>query len=144
MYVHCRMWDVHAMKFTINSSLPLSLSSSPSSSTSRIAVFSINVLRDERVLVVAEQRPGCTDEEAFSWMNNVVPAVESIHGLNLYGLVLVPPNKLPRVSFLVPLTLSLLDLCLVYIISSVLVLCNILPRVIVFSCPPPPPSLSFS
>jgi acyl-CoA synthetase (AMP-forming)/AMP-acid ligase II len=64
----------------------------------RITVFSISVLRDERVVVVAEQRPTCTDEEAFSWMNNVVPAVESIHGLNLYGIVLVHPNKLPRGS----------------------------------------------
>ena len=60
-------------------------------------MFSITVLRDERVVVVAEQRPACTDEEAFTWMNNVVPAVESIHGLNLYGIVLVPPGRLPRV-----------------------------------------------
>ena len=63
----------------------------------RIAVFSITVLRGERVVVVAEQKPACTDEEAFTWMNNVVPAVESIHGLNLYGIVLVPPGRLPRV-----------------------------------------------
>ena len=79
------------MKITvISSSLPIS----------RITVFSINVLKDERVVVVAEQRPTCTDEEAFSWMNNVVPAVESIHGLNLYGIVLVHHNRLPRVSFI--------------------------------------------
>ena len=64
----------------------------------RIAVFSITVLREERVVVVAEQRPACTDEEAFTWMNSVVPALESIHNLNLYGIVLVPPGGLPRVS----------------------------------------------
>ena len=78
------------MAVTFSSSLPPSFSP-------RIAVFSITVLRDERVVVVAEQRPACTDEEAFTWMNNVVPAVESIHGLNLYSIVLVPPGRLPRV-----------------------------------------------
>ena len=31
----------------------------------RIAVFSIKVLRDERVCVVAEQRPDCSEEESF-------------------------------------------------------------------------------
>ena len=54
------------------------------------------MLRDERVVVVAEQKPNCTDEEAHTWMNSVVPAVESIHGVNLYGLVLVASGRLPR------------------------------------------------
>lgn len=62
----------------------------------RIAVFSVPVLRDERVVVVGEQKPNCTDEEAFTWMNSVVPAVESIHGVNLYGIVLVGNGQLPR------------------------------------------------
>ena len=31
----------------------------------RIAVFSIKVLRDERICVVAEQRPDCSEEESF-------------------------------------------------------------------------------
>ena len=31
----------------------------------RIAVFSIKVLRDERICVVAEQRPECSEEEVF-------------------------------------------------------------------------------
>ena len=65
-------------------------------STHRIAVFSVTVLREERVVVVAEQKPNCTDEEAHTWMNSVVPAVESIHGVNLYGLVLVGSHSLPR------------------------------------------------
>ena len=73
------------------SSLPLSLL------TFRIAVFSITVLREERVVVVAEQKPNCSDEEAFTWMNSVVPAAESIHGVNLYGIVLVAAGRLPRV-----------------------------------------------
>lgn len=29
----------------------------------RIAVFSIRVLRDERIVIIAEQRPDCTEEE---------------------------------------------------------------------------------
>ena len=31
----------------------------------RIAVFSVKVLRDERICVVAEQRPECSEEESF-------------------------------------------------------------------------------
>ena len=62
----------------------------------RIAVFSVTVLREERVVVVAEQKPNCTDEEAFTWMNSVVPAVESIHGVNIYGIVLTSAGRLPR------------------------------------------------
>ena len=62
----------------------------------RTAVFSVPVLREERIVVVAEQKPNCTDEEAFTWMNSVVPAVESIHGVNIYGIVLVSAGRLPR------------------------------------------------
>lgn len=62
----------------------------------RIAIFSVNVMKEERVVVVAEQKPHCSDEEAFTWMNSVVPAVESIHGINLYGMVLVAPGRLPK------------------------------------------------
>ena len=29
----------------------------------RIAVFSIKVLKDERIVIIAEQRPDCTEEE---------------------------------------------------------------------------------
>ena len=62
----------------------------------RIALFSVTILHDERVVVIAEQRPGCKDEDAFKWMNGVLPAVESIHGINLYAIVLVGPGKLPK------------------------------------------------
>ncbi len=51
---------------------------------------------EERVVVVGEQKPNCTDEEASTWMNSFVPAVESIHGVNLYGIVLVGNGQLPR------------------------------------------------
>ncbi|CAG0916938.1 unnamed protein product [Notodromas monacha] len=62
----------------------------------RIAVFSIRVLRDERICVIAEQRPDCTEEESFQWMSRVLQAVDSIHQVGIYCLVLVPPNHLPK------------------------------------------------
>ena len=30
------------------------------------------VLRDERICVVAEQRPDCSEEESFQWMSRVL------------------------------------------------------------------------
>ena len=36
--------------------------------------------------------------KAFTWMNSVVPAAESIHGIYLYGIVLVGPGRLPKVG----------------------------------------------
>ncbi|CAM1294712.1 DIP2 (predicted) [Pycnogonum litorale] len=62
----------------------------------RIAVFSIRVLRDERICVIAEQRPDCTEEESFQWMSRVLQAVDSIHQVGIYCLALVPPNYLPK------------------------------------------------
>lgn len=38
----------------------------------RIAVFSVTVLRDERIVVVAEQRPDSTEEDSFQWMSRVL------------------------------------------------------------------------
>eukprot|EP00117_Sycon_ciliatum_P046204 scpid7388/ scgid33116/ Disco-interacting protein 2 homolog B len=64
----------------------------------RIAVFSMSVYREERIVVVAEQHPLCTEEDAFQWMTNVLPAVESIHASHLYGLALVPAGALPKHS----------------------------------------------
>ena len=32
----------------------------------RIAVFSVNVLRDERIIIVAEQKPGSSEDDAFN------------------------------------------------------------------------------
>jgi acyl-CoA synthetase (AMP-forming)/AMP-acid ligase II len=62
----------------------------------RIAVFSIRVLRDERICVIAEQRPDCSEEESFQWMSRVLQAVDSIHQVGIYCLALVPPNFLPK------------------------------------------------
>ncbi|VDN01151.1 unnamed protein product [Thelazia callipaeda] len=62
----------------------------------RIAVFSINVLRDERICIVAEQKPGVSEEDSFSWMSRVLQAVDSIHQVGIYCLALVPSNQLPK------------------------------------------------
>ncbi|XP_014227393.1 disco-interacting protein 2 homolog A isoform X1 [Trichogramma pretiosum] len=62
----------------------------------RIAVFSVRVLRDERICVIAEQRPDCSEEESFQWMSRVLQAVDSIHAVGIYCLALVPPNYLPK------------------------------------------------
>lgn len=39
---------------------------------SRIAVFSVSVLHDERIVVVAEQRPDASEEDSFQWMSRVL------------------------------------------------------------------------
>jgi len=38
----------------------------------RIVVFSINLLKDERLVLVAEQKPDSSEEVCFKWMGNVV------------------------------------------------------------------------
>ncbi|KAK1788671.1 hypothetical protein P4O66_002490 [Electrophorus voltai] len=38
----------------------------------RIAVFSVYVLHDERIVVVAEQRPDASEEDSFQWMSRVL------------------------------------------------------------------------
>lgn len=62
----------------------------------RIAVFSIKILRDERICIFAEQRPECTEEESFQWMSKVLQAVDCIHKVGIYCLALVHPNQLPK------------------------------------------------
>ncbi|EPB73586.1 hypothetical protein ANCCEY_07322 [Ancylostoma ceylanicum] len=62
----------------------------------RIAVFSVSVLRDERIVIVAEQKPGATEEDAFTWMSRVLQAVDAIHQVGIYCLALVPANQLPK------------------------------------------------
>ena len=41
----------------------------------RIAIFSVNVLKDDRIVVVAEQRPLCTEEEVSKtkWSHGLLP-----------------------------------------------------------------------
>ena len=86
----------------------------------RIVVFSVTVYKEERVVVVAEQKPNCSDEEAFTWMNSVVPAVESIHGVNLYAIVLLAPGKLPRVKHNLNRGLLCVCVCCMVMSSSIL------------------------
>ncbi|RUS70530.1 hypothetical protein EGW08_021709, partial [Elysia chlorotica] len=62
----------------------------------RIAVFSIKVLKDERIVIIAEQRQDCAEEESFQWMSRVLQAVDSIHQVGVYCLALVPQNYLPK------------------------------------------------
>lgn len=45
----------------------------------RIAVFSVSVLHDERIVIVAEQRPDSTEEDSFQWMSRVL----QVQSLNL-------------------------------------------------------------
>ncbi|PFX26048.1 Disco-interacting protein 2-like C [Stylophora pistillata] len=63
-----------------------------------IAIFSLSVLKDDRIVVVAEQRPQCTEEESFQWMSHVLPSVDSIHNVGIYCLCLVASNGLPKTS----------------------------------------------
>ncbi|CAI4221680.1 unnamed protein product [Auanema sp. JU1783] len=62
----------------------------------RIAVFSINVLRDERIVIVAEQKPGTSEDDAFLWISRVLQATDTIHQVGIYCLALVPANQLPK------------------------------------------------
>lgn len=38
----------------------------------RTVVFSVTVLYDERIVLVAEQRPDSTEEESYQWMSRVL------------------------------------------------------------------------
>ncbi|XP_076975384.1 disco-interacting protein 2 homolog A isoform X6 [Tamandua tetradactyla] len=62
----------------------------------RIAVFSVTVLRDDRIVLVAEQRPDASEEDSFQWMSRVLQAIDSIHQVGVYCLALVPANTLPK------------------------------------------------
>ncbi|XP_031661352.1 disco-interacting protein 2 homolog A isoform X5 [Oncorhynchus kisutch] len=62
----------------------------------RIAVFSVSVLHDERIVVVAEQRPDASEEGSFQWMSRVLQAIDSIHQVGVYCLALVPANTMPK------------------------------------------------
>ncbi|XP_078740523.1 disco-interacting protein 2 homolog C-like isoform X6 [Lampetra fluviatilis] len=62
----------------------------------RITVFSVTVLHEERIVVVAEQRPDASEEDSFQWMSRVLQAIDSIHQTGVYCLALVPANTLPK------------------------------------------------
>lgn len=84
-------------------------------------MFSVSVLHDERIVVVAEQRPDASEEDSFQWMSRVLQvhnhstqhksvneshlsdsccglfqAIDSIHHVGVYCLALVPANTLPK------------------------------------------------
>ncbi len=67
-------WSVHGMRcFTCWSGAEFSGSESLFFiSIFRIAVFSVTVLHDERIVVIAEQRPDSTEEDSFQWMSRVL------------------------------------------------------------------------
>uniref|UniRef100_A0A3B3CJV6 Disco-interacting protein 2 homolog Ba n=1 Tax=Oryzias melastigma TaxID=30732 RepID=A0A3B3CJV6_ORYME len=65
----------------------------------RIAVFSVTVFYDERIVIVAEQRPDASEEDSFQWMSRVLQVFFRIHisyFVGLYCLALVPANTLPK------------------------------------------------
>ncbi|EGT43987.1 hypothetical protein CAEBREN_28770 [Caenorhabditis brenneri] len=87
----------------------------------RICVFSTSVLRDERIVIVAEQKPNCSEEEAptdlrlkildpkskislsssnhlpkLKWITRVLRAIDTIHQVGIYCCALVPANHLPK------------------------------------------------
>jgi len=80
----------------------------------RVVIFSIRVLRDERIVIVAEQRPDIGEDECFQWMSRVLQAVDSIHQVGVYCLALCPANTLPKVianfyQFLLEFNLILIE-----------------------------------
>jgi len=62
----------------------------------RIAVFSVPVLRDERLVIIVEQKQNCSEEDCFKWMSSVIQAMDTVHGVGVYCLSLVSPNGIPR------------------------------------------------
>lgn len=44
-------------------------------------MFSVSVLHDERIVVVAEQRPDASEEDSFQWMSRVLQV------LNIFFLI---------------------------------------------------------
>ncbi|XP_032821513.2 disco-interacting protein 2 homolog C-like [Petromyzon marinus] len=64
----------------------------------RIVAFSVTILRDERAVLVAEQRSQASEEESFKWMSQVIQAVDTIHQMALYCVVVVPENSLPKLA----------------------------------------------
>lgn len=45
----------------------------------RIAVFSVTVFYDERIVIVAEQRPDASEEDSFQWMSRVLQVILYIY-----------------------------------------------------------------
>ena len=54
---------MHSLKLVIYLNIIICMEWTPLLLCFRIAIFSVNVLKDDRIVVVAEQRPQCTEEE---------------------------------------------------------------------------------
>lgn len=52
----------------------------------RTVVFSVTVLYDERIVLVAEQRPDSTEEESYQWMSRVLQVHKHLTGLEAQSL----------------------------------------------------------
>lgn len=63
----------------------------------RIAVFSVTVLHDERIVIVAEQRPDSTEEDSFQWMSRVLQVTPPCHCSSLFLSVFQLPLFMVRV-----------------------------------------------
>lgn len=46
-------------------------------------MFSVSVLHDERIVVVAEQRPDASEEDSFQWMSRVLQVLSALHVIDL-------------------------------------------------------------
>uniref|UniRef100_A0A672NXA4 Disco-interacting protein 2 homolog C-like n=1 Tax=Sinocyclocheilus grahami TaxID=75366 RepID=A0A672NXA4_SINGR len=53
----------------------------------RTVVFSVNVLYDERIVLVAEQRPDSTEEESYQWMSRVLQHAAVAHKILMFRTV---------------------------------------------------------
>lgn len=42
-------------------------------------MFSVSVLHDERIVVVAEQRPDASEEDSFQWMSRVLQVLGHVY-----------------------------------------------------------------
>lgn len=58
-------------------------------------MFSVSVLHDERIVVVAEQRPDASEEDSFQWMSRVLQVshpfqftLVSFNGFSTYNHVI--------------------------------------------------------
>lgn len=50
-------------------------------------MFSVTVFYDERIVIVAEQRPDASEEDSFQWMSRVLQVIH-IHSVNIQYLFL--------------------------------------------------------
>lgn len=59
-------------------------------------MFSVTVLHDDRIVLVAEQRPDASEEDSFQWMSRVLQVGGHVHPLS------APPPADRRSEALLP------------------------------------------